>query len=344
MALYTRLPVRAATAYAELFEAARTLELQRSVGALTGSFATKTVKGRLYWYFQYRDVDDAVRQLYVGPDDERVRELVARKESLADVGQLTPLARSAIELGCEPLVPQHFRLIRRMAEYGFFRAGGVLIGTHAFSGLSSALAVRWSAGSRTEDVDLAYPDKHLEIALPASISVDVRDAIDSLQEGFLPTSAFNASGSAATYVSAKNDMRIDFLTTRKQSDAPTLVANLNVAMQPLPYLELLLEHPIQIALLARDGALVVNVPDPIALALHKLIVAMSRGPSWRTKSTKDLSQAAALLEVLAETDSDALAIAWRNAQKRGPTWKKKLHDGRKALTTVSTIASAALPD
>jgi hypothetical protein len=329
--LSSPLSERAATAYAELFETARGLELHRDIASLSGGFAAKTVKGKRYWYYQYRDVDDAVRQLYVGPDDERVRALIARTKQATDHDQIVPMARAAIELGCEPIAPPHFMVIKRVAEYGFFRAGGVLVGTHAFIGLAASLAVRWASSSRTEDVDFAFPDKHLEIALPADLVVDVPAAVESLALGFLPTSAFNASGSDATYVAAKHNMRIDFLTTRKRSDAPLHVSNLKVAMQPLAYMEMLLEHPVQIALVARGGAVIVNAPDPINLAIHKLIVATARGTSWRTKAVKDLAQAAALFEVLETTESAQVAKRWSEVLRRGPTWKKKLLAGRKAL-------------
>ncbi len=331
MPLYSPLSQRAATAYAELLETARALELDRDIAALSGGFAAKTVKGKQYWYYQYRDVDDALRQLYVGPDDERVRALIARTKQSTNHAQIVPMARAAIELGCEPITPPHFNVIKRIAEYGFFRAGGVLVGTHAFVGLASLLAVRWSSTSRTDDVDFAFPGKHLEIALPADLAVDVPAAVESLALGFLPTSAFNPAGSKATYVAAKHNLRIDFLTTRRRSDAPVHVENLKVAMQPLPYMELLLEHPVQVALIARAGAVIINAPDPVNLAIHKLIVATARGASWRTKSVKDLTQAAALFEVLATTDSAQVGERWDEALRRGPMWKKKLVAGRKAL-------------
>ena len=49
------------------------------------------------------------------------------------------------------------------------------------------------------------------------------------------------------------------------------------------------------------------------------------------KAFKDITQAAAFLEVLATTSADRVAEQWNTTQKRGPTWKKKLLAGRKAL-------------
>ena len=341
MTFSTPLSTRAATAYAELLETARGLELGRTVAAMSGSFASKRIRDRTYWYYQYRDVDDAVRQLYVGPDSPGVRALIDGARARERYDQLEPMARAAIELGCEPIAPTHFTIIRRLADYGFFRADGVLVGTNAFIGLAASLAVRWNESSRTEDVDFAHAGRRLTIALPTNLTLDVPNALESLALGFVPTSAFAPTGSDATYVSAKHGLRIDFLTTRTRSDEPVYIENLNVAMQPLPFMELLLEHPEQLALLSRAGAIVVNVPSPVRLALHKLIVAVERSTQWRAKSVKDLAQAAALLEAVARTDSEIIEREWNDAKRRGPQWKKKLQAGRKALLAMPGASAIA---
>jgi len=167
MSRYRELPLSAQTAYAELAEAARAQDLHRSVAHLNGSFASKQVKSRKYWYFQYRDIDGKVRQLYVGPDTEPVRALLARAQEKPRKA-LEPLARAAIALGCERVLPRHFRIVRRLAEYGFFNAGGVLVGTHAFLATGNLLGVGWIEGARTQDVDFAHPGKNISIALPAA--------------------------------------------------------------------------------------------------------------------------------------------------------------------------------
>jgi len=76
MRLYEPLSLTAQTAYAQLFDAVQRAELARSVSSLQGSFASKQVKGNTYWYFQHTDVSGRLRQIYVGPDNARTRELV----------------------------------------------------------------------------------------------------------------------------------------------------------------------------------------------------------------------------------------------------------------------------
>lgn len=71
----------AQTAYAEILDQVMIGMLRRTVADLNGSFAKKTVSGNEYWYFQYRDVDTRVRQIYLGAKDERLTRLIADKQS-----------------------------------------------------------------------------------------------------------------------------------------------------------------------------------------------------------------------------------------------------------------------
>lgn len=329
-ALYEESSLTAQTAYAEVFDAARAVEIKRAVGTLNGSFASKTVKGRTYWYFQYRDINGAVRQLYVGPDDEEVRGLVNHAPA-GTPKLLEPRARAAMALGNQGILPKHFRIIRRLSEYGFFHAGGVLVGTHAFLAYGNLLGVRWLEGSRTQDIDFAHSGKNISIALPASIEVDTRAAIDSLKMGFLPVSALGGSAGATFLNPNEPDLRLDFLTTRGRSDRPVRLPSLHVTAQPLRFMELLLEHPVQVALLSQGGAVVVNVPAPARYAVHKLIVATERGSQFRTKANKDLLQAAALVSYMRAHMPEEISEAWKDVDRRGPSWKKKAAQGRAAL-------------
>ena len=53
MVRFDELTLNAQTAHAELLEATRASEIQRTVASLSGSFATKKVKGRSYWYYRF---------------------------------------------------------------------------------------------------------------------------------------------------------------------------------------------------------------------------------------------------------------------------------------------------
>ena len=185
------LSLSAQTAYAELFAQTQAFELGNALAGLVGAFHKRTLKGRQYWYFAYRDMDQKGRMAYVGPDNERVRALVVRFEQTKLEKPLAPPARMAIAAGCTPAAPKHFRIIKRLAEYGFFRAGGILIGTHAFLALGNMLGVRWRDGAATLDVDFAHAGQNVSVALPADLKIDVHGALESLEMGLLPISQFN---------------------------------------------------------------------------------------------------------------------------------------------------------
>lgn len=332
MPLFTELSLSAQTAYAQLFDVASAAELSRSVANLAGSFAKKTVKGRAYWYFQHADLGGKLRQIYVGPDTPEVRKLVDQRANAPGADALRAFARSAIALGCQPLLARHFRVIRRLLDYGFFRAGGVLVGTHAFLAYGNLLGVSWGDASRTQDVDFAHAGRSVSIALPANIEVDVHRAIESLEMGFLPISSL-AGKAGATYLNPKEpDFRLDFLTPRHRGgDAPMEHPQLHVTMQPLRFIEYSLENVVQVALFSAEGTGVVNVPHPARYALHKLLIYGERSGSFTQKANKDLAQAAALLAWFKIYRPWEVEEAWQDMVHRGKGWVSRVERGLKAL-------------
>lgn len=331
-AFYTELPASAQTAYAQLLDAALAADHLRSVSDLSGSFNLKTVKGRRYWYYQWTQPSGALTQQYVGPDGEAVRQLIERARQPGALAALEPLVRSAHALGCATLVPKHERVLRRLAEYGFFRAGGILVGTHAFLAYGNMLGVRWARPDLTQDIDFAHAGRSLSLALPGTLQVRTADAIHSLEMGFLPVRSL-AGKSGATFLNPREpEFRLDFLTARHRGgDEPFFHPQLNVMLQPLPYMELSLEHVEQAVVFSRDRALVVNVPDPARFALHKLIIYGERSGSYRTKAQKDLAQAAGLLAYLWEHRRSALEDAVADVRSRGPRWRSRLTQGAEAV-------------
>ncbi|MBI5438228.1 MAG: nucleotidyltransferase domain-containing protein [Nitrosomonadales bacterium] len=330
--LYHDLSPSAQAAYAELFDVVRAHDLRRSVSDLNGSFASKGVKGRKYWYFQFRDIGGGVRQIYVGPDSAGLQALIAKIGSKPAQGVM-PLAKAAVALGCARVIPAHFRIIRRLSEYGFFSAGGVLVGTHAFLAMGNMLGVSWNDSTGTQDVDFAHPGRNISIALPSAIKIDVHAAIESLAMGLLPITSF-AGNAGATYINpSRPDLRVDFLTMRHRGgNAPVVIPNLNIALQPLKFMEFSMEHPVQMVIFCDEGAVTVNAPLPARYALHKLIVWGERSKAFRTKTNKDLRQAAALISYFAHHQPGELVQAWQDMVVRGKGWEKRVRDGVRALT------------
>ena len=328
---YSRLSLGAQTAYAELLEQTQGLEMQHHLGRLAGSFHKKKIKKRWYWYFAYRDLDGGMRFVYVGPDSERVAMIIERFNAEKTVS-LKGRAGAATALGCAAVVPRHYRIIKRLAEYGFFRAGGLLIGTHAFVALGNVLGVHWGEADRTLHVDFARAGRNVSIALPASIQVDVHQALTSLEMGLLPISQFSGDVGAQYRNPKDPELRLDFVTPKHRGTGePVRVPNLNVALQPLKFMEFALEDVAQGLVLCAEGATVVNLPAPDRYAVHKLIVYGERPVRERAKAAKDLQQAACLASYFLEDRPTELGRAWHDAVSRGPGWRKRAQQGRAAL-------------
>jgi hypothetical protein len=74
----------------------------------------------------------------------------------------------------------------------------------------------------------------------------------------------------------------------------------------------------------------VKVPAPERYAVHKLIVARRR-PAGAAKQEKDIQQAAALLELLAQKRPYELKTAWKEAYQSGKRWSQLLGEGLSQL-------------
>ena len=327
---YSELSASAQTAFANIEGAARFAELERTIASVSGSFSSKTVKNTLYWYYQVKDPDGRPKQIYLGPSGPQIDALMAKRKdpkTVASAAHLSALADSAIALGCTKITPKHGRVIRRIAEYGFFRAGGVLAGTHAFLAYQNMLGVKWKIGDTTMDLDFAHPGKNVSVAFPDQIQVDVMSALESLQMGFLPV-----HGQARFKKDDEPDFDVDFLTVKGRSgEGPVLVESLGITLQPLKFMELAFERPEQAVLLLNDGPLVVTTPRPEYFALHKLIVSEERKNSDAPKSNKDLAQAVTLMTYFLDHNPQKLRAAFDDVMRRGPGWRKRIDAGMLAI-------------
>ena len=330
--LHRELSLSAQTAYAELVDQARTLDLE-SLSGLTGTFQRRVIKGHPYVYFGYRDpLGGAQRRAYVGPADERVDALIARFEAAKAPKKLAPNAQAALALGCAGTLPKHYRIVRQLSGYGFFRAGGVLIGTHAFVAMANMLGVHWENGERTLDVDFAHAGRNVSLALPADVKISVHDALTSLEMGLLPIQELTGK-IGAQYRNPKDpELRIDFLTSMTRDGLPVTIEDLGLVLEPLKFMEFLLEGTTQAALLSRSGACLVNIPSPARFAVHKLIICGERTNAERAKSVKDIEQGAALAQWhLVNGQSRAFAATWKDATQRGKDWRSRAEVGLRAL-------------
>ncbi|WP_366526663.1 GSU2403 family nucleotidyltransferase fold protein [Aquabacterium sp.] len=234
----------------------------------------------------------------------------------------------------------------RLNEFGFFRAGGVLIGTHAFLSYANQLGLHWNDSDQTACIDFAHAGRNISIALPATVKAQSHSALTAMEEGFLPMVQYRGHASSSYQHRDEPEFQIDFLTPRvADNDDPIQIENLDVALQPLRFMEFSLEDVQQAALFAPTGrCVVVSLPPPQRYAVHKLLIIGERGGQFRAKVSKDLAQVASLMDYFKMADPDAIKEAWADALSRGPGWRKRALEGRKALALKAPELVEALLD
>lgn len=343
-----RQPPETQTLYAELSERLRASEATRSFSNLSGSFTKKHIKGADYWYFKTSEGANGQREYFVGPDSSATTGVMqayaaARPEAKASSSQNDRLCSMLRHGGALLTDTASARVVSGLASAGVFRAGAVLVGTHAFIALGNVLGVRWESIMRTQDIDLAA-SAVLHIAIPDS-DVDLPKALDALQMGFLPVPGLNAAEPATSFKVRGHSLRVDLLTPAHgpRTDKPVLISRLNAAAQPLELLGYVLDATISTPLL-NGGATLVNVPDPARFALHKLIVSGRRQAYEQVKAGKDRQQAGELIAILHEERRGDLLLAVDELNKLPAVWRTRLRRELIKLSVSTKDASDLITD
>lgn len=326
-----RLSLTAISLYAETLEQLLSHEAAGFRSRLPGSFRKRRVGGGEYWYYQYRDLNQQVRQLYCGPVGgawDRVVERESEALATTDAEERAALLRAA---GFPSVPGGPFRLLAALADAGLFRAGGVMVGTYAFMALGNQLGVVWTGrAALTQDVDIA---RSVGLAVPG-VQLDLPEVLEGLQMGYHPVPKLDPRQPSTSFKFRNQELRLDLLTPlRGRRRDPVQIKALGSAAQPLKFLDYLIEHP-QPAVLIGRRALRVSVPDPSRFAVHKLLIAAERPAAEAAKARKDLQQAVELLNVLCGERPGDVTRAWDTAACRGRNWKKRLQQSLKRVDAV----------
>jgi hypothetical protein len=305
--LFSRHSTLLQTAYSELKR--RAAEQSRLFVGTPGSVDERVVRGRRFYYRQFYDAEGNKRAEYIGPRedmeaDERAR---ATREKIDLANALIREARDLAQHGYARVDPRAGAILAALANGGLFRAGAILVGSHAYGAILGELGVR-AAAYLTEDVDIARgaplgvlvrPDATFgEMLAESTIRLH---PVPSLDRKAHPTS-FKAHGG--------DRLRVDLLVPTSGSEVTTrAVPELGAYATALPFFAYLLADPIESVVLGRAGVVPVRLPRPERFAWHKMLVSQLRSAT-REKRGKDLVQAAVLFAVLAEDAPDALAEAF----------------------------------
>jgi len=320
------LPLAAQTIYAEIIDLCAMADFDAAFPP-NGSFIATTVKGRRYWYYQSGAKDASGRQSkkYVGPDNEHNAQLVARHGAAkSSYRQRRSIVAALKRFGLPGPADEAGKILRGLADHGVFRLRACVIGTVAYQTYCGLLGVKLpTAALQTGDLDLAQ-SRAISVAIAKDEkTLAILDILQNIDPTFRAAPDLSAPNVAANYINGAN-YRVEILTDNRgpESDRPALLPALRTHAQPLCFLDYLLLDAIPAAVLW-DGGVLVNVPKAERYAVHKLIVAQRR-TATAAKRPKDLLQASALFDALAERRPTDLAAAWTEAYDRGPKWRRPL--------------------
>jgi len=299
-------------------------ELESSVSTLReaflgtpGSLDERTNEnGTRFWVRRYSDAVGRRLEAYLGKVDDpdtlaKVSDLRAQIEGAnAVISQVRLLARA----GFVTVDRKAYGTLASLHNHGLFRAGALVIGSHAYGALLNALGVKAVAYS-TEDVDIARREALALPGVPPFIEMLRATGIKFFKvpqlDCRMPSTSFAEPGGSR--------LRVDLLVPSSNYTYPTIpVPELQAHAKGLPYLAYLLGASQEVPILSPHGAVMVRVPVPERYAIHKLIVSQLRAKT-SAKPEKDLRQAATLIEALVErfpgAIEDALAAVPKSAAR-----------------------------
>ncbi|MGE0629103.1 MAG: GSU2403 family nucleotidyltransferase fold protein [Hyphomicrobiaceae bacterium] len=308
------IPLNLMTVYADLRQSLEMGDIQAA------SIAVKTVKKKKYVYATTKDGSARIER-YLGPaDDPRVR---AEVESLRNAAERAKSLRSTVTLLKAARLPSPSLILGRILEVvanaGLFERGMTLVGTAAYQTYAPILGYYLpTATYTTNDVDLSVAE-----FAPSENEEDFHDLLRRADNTFEPV--WNMDDKLPKVFRASNGFKVELLTSfGRGRKSPVLVESIKAAAIPLSFQEYPAEETVNAVALYGDGVLV-RVPTPARFAVHKLIVAQRRKPTERAKKQKDLKQAQELIDILIESDEQALQTELDGARERGRGWKTPIN-------------------
>lgn len=326
------------TLYSELVQ--RSLDDSFTSGfSSDGRFVAVEVKGRKYWYFDTPKPEGGGQdRRYVGPQDDPdiTRRVGEFKDLKADIKGRRRLVSTLTREAYLPKPPiTTGRVVEELANAGFFRLRGVLVGTVAYQCYSAVLARRLDAAAmQTGDADFAQ-FREISVAIGDSLP-PILDVLKKVDQTFREVPS-QAGGRVSTQFVSREQFKVEFLTPNRGPDdvagKPVQMPALGgAAAYPLRFLDFLIRYPIR-AVLLHGAGVPVTIPSPERYAVHKLIVASRRRDDRdvMAKSAKDRLQARSIFQALIMNHQQAdMATAFMEAWDRGDAWKDAI---RKSLST-----------
>jgi hypothetical protein len=272
-----------------------------------GTLAERTNEtGTHFWAHRYSDALNRRQEIYIGKvdDPEIERRISSLREMIATANATIARVRLLARAGFATIDRKAYFTLASLYNRGLFRAGALLVGSHAYGALLNALGVR-AAPFASEDVDIARREALALPGIPGFLDMLRATGIEFFE---VPSLDRRQHGTSFKERGGSN-FRVDLLVPSADDSYPTVpVPELKAHAQGLPYLAYLLSASQEIPVLSSHGSVMVRVPVPERYAIHKLIVSQLRHKS-SSKPEKDLRQAAVLIEALVERYPGAIEDA-----------------------------------
>ena len=313
-----------------------TVQLARSqrrvLAGTPGTLKKRTQAGNQYWVREHIRTDGAKVDEYIGPvatvNEARIKQLRAE----IDLARSLASASAALRLlGFQRTDRKPAAVLAVFFNRGLYQAGLTLVGSHAYGALLNELGVSASA-YRTKDLDVARAQP-LSIAIAHDASFGALLNESGLE--FVPVPGMPSHKPSASFkLPGAEQLLVDLLVPGKEIGKVVVVKELGAHAQTIPFLEFLIEEPLDAVVLSPNQVIAVKVPSPERFVLHKLFSSQSRriDPS---KTSKDREQAAVIAAALEEQMPGRLLDAWKAFPRAG---KPALRRG--AGATVKLIAGA----
>jgi hypothetical protein len=302
---------------------------KRLVGELlispVGSIKRKKSWGGWFLYLHKRK-GQGFEDVYLGSESDPTVEKIAEKikdrqrlirELRSTRNALKLLKANKMSRSLKDFTEPLRKLLAEMERLGFFEAGIELIGSYCFKVYQSHFGVEWFP-LRTLDIDFAVPIPY------KGPSADLEAVLKEL--GF--RQEFCTDG---TIFFEGNGLKIEFVQPRKgRSTKGRLpeVKELATVPIPLPYLNLLLDHKVEVSL--RDIGRIA-LPSMPAFTLHKLLIASLS--ERKEKREKDYKQACAVAKKII-TDRNLIDEVHKIFAEMPKSWRKRIISSARILSVL----------
>ena len=271
------------------------LTQRRALAGAPGTLKHRTQGGKRYWVREYIRVDGRKADEYLGAESALPAARVTAFRHELELARALAAGSSALRLfGYQRIDRKPAAVLAALFNRGLFAAGLTLVGSHAYGVLLNELGVS-AAGYRTQDIDVAR-SRPLKIALPEDAPFHA--VLEESGLRLAPVPGLSTRQPATSFkLPGAEGLAVDLLIPGREAGKVLAAPELHAFAQAIPWLDFLVEEPVEAIVLSPNQVIPVKVPAPERMALHKLYASQARR-TLRDKARKDIDQAVVLAAAL----------------------------------------------